>query len=481
MILQTSYPAFSIILVDDEIGFLRSAHHALEREGITNVETISDSRDVMARLAQGGCGVVILDMNMPYVSGRDLLEQVSKDHPDVLVYMVSAVNDVNVAVECMKNGAKDYILKPLQQDQLITAVKRAIESRSLREETAALKGYILGDALKYPEAFASIVTNNPAMINLFKYVEAVAPTELPLLITGETGTGKELLARAVHSLSRRSGNIVCINVAGIDDAVLSDTLFGHVRGAFTGADRFRKGLLEEAAHGTLFLDEIGDLRPESQIKLLRLLQDGSYHPMGSDSQESSTARFVFATHRDLKAMMQAGLFRADLFYRLQAHEISLPPLRDRPEDFRLLAPAFVEEASLAVHKAVPYLNNELFTLLSSYSWPGNIRELRGLLFDAVSRNTSDVLSHKYLKEKMRELREHDTGLTAENEHTHSRRDKDGPPITFSSTLPTADEMELLLIREALRRTNGNKSQAAEILGLARNTIINRIKEIPPPD
>jgi DNA-binding NtrC family response regulator len=312
MTAQTQYPAFTIVLVDDEEAYLRSAAYALKREGLMNVETFSDSRQVLARLAQGGCGVLVLDMIMPFFSGRDILEQVSTAFPDVLVIMITAVNDVHSAVECMKLGAKDYILKPLQQDQLVIAVKRAIEAKVLRDETAELKGYILSDTLKHPEAFTPFSTINPTMHNLFQYVEAVAGTELPLLVTGETGTGKELLARAVHTLSARTGNLVSVNIAGIDDGVLSDTLFGHVRGAFTGADKSRKGMIEEAAFGTLFLDEIGDLRPESQIKLLRLLQDGSYHPVGSDTHVSSSARFVFATNRDLKAMMEKGQFRAEI-------------------------------------------------------------------------------------------------------------------------------------------------------------------------
>jgi DNA-binding NtrC family response regulator len=481
MTTQTLSPVFTILLVDDEDAFVHSAAYALKREGMTNVETISDSRRVMERLARGGCGVLILDITMPFVSGREILAQVSKDHPEVSVCMITAVNDVQSAVECMKLGAQDYILKPLHHDQLIAAVRRAIEARSLRDEAAALKGYILGDELRHAEAFAHIITNDPAMHNLFKYVEAVAATELPLLITGETGTGKELLARAIHTISGRPGKLVCVNAAGIDDGVFSDTLFGHTRGAFTGAEKARKGLIEEAANGTLFLDEIGDLRPESQIKLLRLLQEGAYHPVGADTQTSSSARFVFATHCDLKAMMHAGQFRPDLYYRLQAHEVHVPPLRARPGDLRLLAPVFVEEASVAVHKAVPHLNAELFTLLSSYSWPGNIRELRGILFDAVSRNTTASFGMQYLKAKLRELRgtvpAADGDTMAADVHSGSHT----PKVVFSDVLPTTEELELLHIREALRRTNGNRSQAADLLGIARATVIKRLKALGDSD
>lgn len=478
---QPAYPGFAIILVDDEEAFLSSALFALRREGMTNVETLSDSRQVMPRLAKGGCGVLVLDVMMPHVTGRDLLQEVSREYPDVSICMLTAVNDVRVAVECMKRGAQDYLLKPLHQDQLVAAVKRAIESRSLHEETAALKEYILRDELKHPEAFAPIITNNGAMLNLFKYVEAVASTALPLLVTGESGTGKELLARAVHVLSGRTGNLVCVNVAGIDDAVLNDTLFGHVRGAFSGAERFRKGLIEEAKNGTLFLDEIGELRLESQIKLLRLLQDGSFYSVGSDTQMFSSARLVFATNRDVNSMMHAGQFRADLYYRLQAHEVRLPSLRERPEDLKLLALAFVAEAADILQKPHPYLNGETFTLLSTYSWPGNIRELRGVLFDAVSRNTTDTLSLRYLKERLQELRGESSVAASPSNGESTKGERQREKIAFSNVLPTADEAEGLLVREALRRTNGNKSQAADLMGLSRATVIKRMKENDPSE
>jgi transcriptional regulator with PAS, ATPase and Fis domain len=274
--------------------------------------------------------------------------------------------------------------------------------------------------------------------------------------------------------------MVCVNVAGIDDDVFSDSLFGHVHGAFTGADRFRKGLLEEAAHGTIFLDEIGELSPGSQIKLLRLLQDGKYRPVGSDSELTSSARFVYATNRDLKSMMHAGKFRADLYYRLQAHEICIPPLRERLDDLSLLAQAFVDQACTILRKPAPLLNAELITLLSTYSWPGNVRELRGLLLDAVSRNSSASLSLMYLKEKFRTLRLNSSPSESAHYNTETNADLPNFTIKFSTMLPTAEQMELLLIKEALRRTNGNKSQAADLLGLTRATIINRLKTSPQP-
>ena len=470
MIEQFPSPAFTILLVDDEEAFLSAAAFALKREGWTNVETISDSRKVIKRLERGGCGVLVLDMTMPYISGKQLLEVVSQDYPDIEVFMVTAVNDVQSAVECMKLGARDYILKPLEQDQLLSAVRRAIESKMLLAETAALKGQLLNGMVHHPGAFAPIVTNNSMMHNLFKYVEVIAGSDVPVLITGETGTGKELMAKAIHLLSGRKGKCVSVNVAGIDDTVVADTLFGHLRGAFTGADRSRKGLIEEAVHGTLFLDEIGDLRAESQTKLLRLLQEGTFHPLGSDTSLSSSARLVFATNRELRSLMQAGAFRHDLYYRLQAHEVVIPPLRERLDDIRLLAHTFIDEACEKFGKRRPHINPELFPLLSTYSWPGNIRELKGILFDALSRNETDTLSLKYLKEKLKGLRGDSPRVSASIEGKPEKK------VTFSTSLPTAQELELMLIKEAFQRTQGNKSQTADLIGLARATVIKRLKE-----
>ncbi|HTY37423.1 MAG TPA: sigma-54 dependent transcriptional regulator [Bacteroidota bacterium] len=470
---QSRYPSFTVILVDDETEFLNSATIALRRDGITNVEAIADSRQVMDRVARGGCGVLVLDLTMPYVSGKEILEQVAKEFPEIFVFIVTAVNDLQSAVDCMKLGARDYIVKPLQQDQLLGAIRRAIESKLLEAETASLKNSLLENSLKHPEAFSSIHTNSAAMNNLFKYVEVIAPSDLPVLITGETGTGKELMAEAIHALSGRKGKYVCVNIAGIDDIVLSDTLFGHVRGAFTGAERSRKGLIEEAAQGTVFLDEIGDLRPESQTKLLRLLQEGTFHPVGSDSATLSSARVIAATNRDLKTLLRTGEFRADLYYRLQAHEVRLPALRERLEDLRILAPIFIEEGCRKLGIPVPHIKPELFSLLATYAWPGNIRELRGLMVDTVSRNDTDTLSFKYLKEKLRELRNEpvdETELDKPGSHPLDTR------VSFSSSLPTMEEMELMLIQEALRRTNGNRTQAADLIGLARATVIKRLKE-----
>lgn len=471
---QSVYPSFKIVLVDDESSFLTATAFALKREGITNIETIEDSRLVLESIAGGGCGILVLDMAMPYVSGKDILVEVRREYPEIDVFMLTAIRDVQNAIDCLKLGARDYLVKPIEQREIAAVLKNAVESRMLMEEASRLKGSLLREELKHPEAFSPIITNDGQMRNIFKYIEVIAEVDVPVLITGETGTGKELVARAIHGLSGRNGAFVSTNTAGIDDATFSDTLFGHVRGAFTGADRNRKGLVEEAAHGTLFLDEIGDLRAESQTKLLRFLEGGNYRPLGSDSVVASSARLVFATNRDLRALASGGQFRPDLYYRLQSHEVALPPLRQRMGDLVHLTNFFVDEASSKFKRTRPFLNPEVYSLLTTYHWPGNVRELRGLLFDAVSRNETHSLSLKHLKSRLREIRNE---IPAKDATPERREPVEAAQkrVVFSETLPTADELELLLIHEALRRTGGNKTQAADLIGLARGTVIKRLK------
>ncbi|MGE5316020.1 MAG: sigma-54-dependent transcriptional regulator [Acidobacteriota bacterium] len=478
------YPSYTILLVDDEASMLTIGAFTLRKANITNIETIQDSREVMARIARGDCGIVILDMDMPHINGRELLRSITAEYPDISVYMLTGRNDVETAVDCMKLGALDYILKPFHPGKFVETVLQAMEARMRTSERSALKNGILDSALKAPEAFAPIITNNAQMRGLFKYAEVIAGTDLPVLITGETGTGKELMAQAIHQASGKSGKYVSVNIAGIDDAVLSDTLFGHVRGAFTGAEKARNGLIEEAAGGTLFLDEIGDMKPESQTKLLRLLQERTYHPVGSDTPLVSAARIVAATNRDLKSMSQSGAFRYDLYYRLQAHEVHLPALRERKDDLPLLADAFLDEGCRIFGKRRIAAGRELITLLGTYHWPGNIRQLQGLLIDAVSRSTTPSLSLAHLKEKLRDLRL-ESGVLEADPLTAPAPDAQSPAgpassgMTFPLSLPSVAQWELLLMQEALRRTGGNKSQAADLLGIARTTLIKRLKEAEP--
>jgi DNA-binding NtrC family response regulator len=307
--------------------------------------------------------------------------------------------------------------------------------------------------------------------SIYKYVEAIAGTSLPILITGETGVGKELLARSVHEVSGRQGEFIPVNVAGLDDTLFSDTLFGHRKGAFTGAVGDREGMVKKAVSGTLFLDEIGDLGNDSQIKLLRLLQEREYQPLGSDTAIPTDARFVFATNHDLAAAAAEGGFRKDLYFRLRSHHIHIPPLRERMEDIPLLVEHFLEKAANDIGKGKPSVPNELFTLLKFHKFPGNIRELEGLLYDALVRHESGVLSLEHFRNTFGERQEQEIRV--------SPIASDAAPTSsniFSSfeNLPALKACSEMLIEEALRRSDGNQTIAAEILGMTRTALNKRL-------
>jgi DNA-binding NtrC family response regulator len=463
----------SILLVDDEPHFVRSASLALRLAGFTRVHTCGDGVEAVAKMRDSALDLVLLDVQLPGLSGVEVLERIHGERPDVTVCMLSAVNDVPTALRCVRAGVFDYLVKPVTDEQLVGCVRKALGHRALQAEAISLKRSLLEGGPRNPAIFDSVNTTNAALWKIFQYMEIIAPTVLPVIILGETGVGKEGMARLLHQLSGRTGAFVTINAAGIDDAVFTDTLFGHARGAFTGADRERKGLIEEAAGGTLFLDEIGDLRLESQVKLLRLLQEGTFHPMGSDRQSRSTARVVVATNRDLGTMMRDGSFRRDLYYRLQFHEIRVPPLRDRMDDLPLLARALTDEAAREFGKPPLHLPDQLFSLLESYTWPGNIRELKAALTDAVGRSSGPTLTLDPLRERLNRLRG-DLPTNLVEQGTNPSSDKS---VSFAGALPTLREMEELLIREAVRRTGGNRSQAADLLGIARQTIIRRIQQL----
>jgi DNA-binding NtrC family response regulator len=302
-------------------------------------------------------------------------------------------------VRCMREGVFDYIVKPVERARLISSVRRAVELRELYRENRALKARVLSDGLTRPEAFSEIVTISARMRSIFRYMEAIAPSPRPMLITGETGAGKKLVARAVHTLSRRTGPFVAVNVAGLDNHMFADALFGHRKDAFNGALEARAGLLEQAPSGTLFLDEIGDLSPSSQVRLLRLLQDRAYFPLGSDLAKRSDASLVAGTTHDLEAECNSGRFRRDLYHRLSGHHIHVPPLRERREDLPILLDHFLEKASRALGKQKPTPSGRLIELLAFYHFPGNVRELELMVHNAVSSHTSGELSMDAFKAK----------------------------------------------------------------------------------
>jgi DNA-binding NtrC family response regulator len=466
----TLYPAYPILFVDDEEQFLLSLELTMSSNGLTSIETCSDSRKVMGLLSARPYSLVVLDINMPHLSGRELLSQIMEKHPGTRVIIITAVDDVESAVRCMKIGAYDYVLKPADDARLVAAIRHGLELGEVQSENEMLKRSLLRDDIQHPEVFSRIISHAHNIQHLFKYIEAVAATNLPILITGETGTGKELFAGAVHTMSGRAGALVTVNAAGVDDNLFSDTLFGHRKGAFTGADVERKGLIEQAENGTLFLDEIGDLSIESQVKLLRLLQDGQYYPLGSDVARLSNARIVVATHRDIRSMQANEKFRQDLYYRLKSHHIAIPPLRERKADIPYLVHHFVTKAAQELGKKKPAVPKELFTLLNNYHFPGNVRELQGMIFDAVSLHRSGILSLESIRKQL------DTGDAQQSRvDTPSDAGTDEQFMLFPGTLPTLREAEDLVIQEALKRAENNQAIAASLLGISRRALNNRLR------
>lgn len=465
-------PIRPILLVDDEEHFLSSAELVLNSNRFTNIETCSDSTKVLELLKSKEYSIVALDINIPNISGKELLPKILENFPEMPVIIITAINDVESAVECMKLGAFDYLVKPIDDERLISSLKRGLHFASVRNENLRLRESLFKDKLEYPEAFSHVITNSTKMRSIFKYIEAISKTNLPVLITGETGVGKELIAKAIHQISGREGELVPLNVAGVDDNLFSDTLFGHRKGAFTGAEKDRKGLIEQAENGSLFLDEIGDLSIESQVKLLRLLQDGKYYPLGSDVAKLSDARIIVATHKDLDKMKDGDIFRKDLYYRLKAHHVHIPPLRERKEDIPILISHFLTTASEELNKKRPTSPKELYTSLTNYTFPGNVRELEGIIFDAVSRHTSGILSIESIRKK--------TIGTEENiseKNIFSKKENFSDSIIFTSQFPTFKSAELLMIKEALKRSENNQTIAAQLLGITRRALNNRIQRL----
>jgi DNA-binding NtrC family response regulator len=463
------YPQFPVLMVDDEAQALNSFEMVLRSASVNHIIRCQDSRHVMAIFSSQEIEVIMLDLSMPHVSGEELLSMVAKDYPEVPVIVITGSNDVDTAVACMKTGAFDYMVKPVEKSRLISGVKRAIELRELQRENELLRSHVLSDRLEHPEAFSEIITNSPMLRSIFQYIESISMSPQPVLITGETGVGKELVAKAIHKLSQRKGAFVPVNIAGLDDNVFADTLFGHRKGAFTGADQTRNGLVEEASGGTLFLDEIGDLSPASQVKLLRLLQEGEYFPLGSDVGKRSDARVVVATNQDIQALQESGKFRKDLYYRICAHSIHILPLRERREDLLVLVDHFLGKASETLCKKKPTPPHELFTLLSTYPFPGNVRELQSMILDAVSSHKSGKLSmdvfRSYIRQKQPSL-DMDSKQLLQGQNV---------PVCFAERLPTLKQAEQLLISEAMKRASGNQAIAAQMLGITRQALNKRLK------
>jgi len=444
-----------ILVVDDDASLRRVTQVQLEDEGYTVMVAASgeEAKIILARKPQD---LVITDLSMPGISGVDLLKHVRAEYPDTIVVLITAFGTVETAVQAMKLGAYDYITKPVNPDSLRMVVTRALEHLSLQEEVQTLRR-----ALDQRPGFENIVGRSDALAYALDMAARAAQSDVTVLINGETGTGKELVARGIHCSSRRKGKpFVTINCGAIPKDLLESELFGHVKGAFTGAATHKKGKIESAEGGTLFLDEIGELPLELQVKLLRLIQEHEIEKVGETGRIKIAVRIIAATHRNLLAMVADGSFREDLYYRLNVVPIELPPLRERAEDIPELVQHFFEAVRNKQGRPNLKMPIALLPYFSAYHWPGNVRELENAIERLVVLASSDAIAFEDLPEALRKRR---------------------PALdTLQMELPahgiSLEAVEKELIAQALGRFHGNQTQAARYLDLSRKTLIYRMEK-----
>ncbi len=443
-------PPAHILVVDDDLSVAGVIAHMAEQLG--HRTTVSGSvDDALGRLAQTHFDVVLTDLRMPGRDGLDLLEHVRSQNPDIPVIVITGQATIDSAMEAIKGGAYDYLAKPPQLQMLGALLRRAIEKKRMAEEVRHLQREILKHA-----GVEDIVGKSPQMLEVYKTLQRVAESRTSVLVLGESGTGKEMVARKLHERSpRRQERFVPVNVSAIPEGLLESELFGHVRGAFTGALTTRRGLFDEAHRGTLFLDEIGDLSLPLQAKLLRVIQEHRIKPVGGNEEHEVDVRLVCATHQDLEDMVKRGALREDLYYRLNVVSIVLPPLRERREDIPLLVRHFLRKHELESGQMAPAVSREAGHLLEAYGWPGNVRELENVVERAVLLSTHGVITPDGLPPRLH-------GQAAETPAADAAPPKAG--------MPSLDSVIEDHVRRVLDYTNGNRTRAARILGISRRTL-----------
>ena len=454
--------AKQLLLVDDEVALREAVAERLADHGFT-VTQAGSGEDALARLTEFAYDIIVTDLRLPGVDGRQVLEFALERYPDIIAIVITGFGTVKDAVNTIKQGAADFITKPFQFDALLHVLRSALEQRQLRSENAYLRSQ-----LEERYRIDGLVGRSRVMRDLFHLLETVAATSSTVLITGETGTGKELAARAIHHNSpRRANRFVAINCSAIPETLLEAEMFGHVRGAFTGAIATRPGRLEQAHKGTLFLDEVGTMSPALQAKLLRVLQEREFERVGDSHPIRVDVRIIAATHSDLEKMVAQATFRQDLFYRLNVIPVHLPPLRDRREDIPLLVQSFLQRfgAEQVPARAVT-MSQEAMRRLMAHSWPGNVRQLENVVERAMAfshgRSQIDVA---------------DLGPEIQNMPVGPDDGNMWFPEEGLDLERYIEGVELTLIRRSLERTQGNKLQAARLLNLKRTTLIEKLKRL----
>jgi len=451
---MSDMPKSNILVVDDDAGH-RGMLLTLLADWGYRLEGAQDGETAVALCRSQLFDIVLMDVRMTGISGLEALQEIKVRQPDLPIVIMTAHSDVKTAVESIKSGAYDYLTKPLDFDDLRLALARALDHAALRHENKALQ-----ETLAASLDTGGMICRSPAMQEVMRSLTAIAPSEATVLITGESGTGKELIAKAIHNNSpRRKGPFVAVNCAALTESLLESELFGHERGAFTGAEGRRKGRFQSADKGTIFLDEIGEISAAMQSRLLRVLQEREIQPVGSDQTIKIDVRILGATHRDLARDVEQGRFRRDLFYRLNVVALHLPPLRERPEDIPLLAGYFLQKFAQKNRKQVKSFTPAAMRQLHAHSWPGNVRELENAVERAVV-----LLAGEYVEE--RDLPPALAPGQAE------RAASDGIPAGI-----TLEAMERRTIMAALETANGNKSEAARRLGITRKTLHAKLRKM----
>ena len=448
-----------LLVIDDEDNMRHMLSSMLTRLGYM-VETAANGQLGLDALAQQSFDVVLCDIRMPEMDGMEFLRLVGEKGIATTIIMMSAYGSVETALEAMRQGAYDYISKPFKSDEIELTLRKAEEREALKRDNRALRDKVA--VLEGSCGFGKMVARSKAMEDVFSLATKVAPHPTTVLVTGESGTGKELVAQGIHEISgRHSGRFVAVNCGSLPESLIESELFGYKKGAFTGADKNKVGLFVEADRGTLFLDEIGELSLSLQVKLLRVLQEGEVLAVGSNVPQKVDVRVIAATARDLEQEVRLGLFRQDLFYRLNVVHINLPPLRERASDIPLLSDFFLKRYALRLHSQVNSIAPATMTLLLQHAWPGNVRELENVMERAVVMAEKKVVLPENLPEEF--------GV-----RPSGRRLDDffgGFSIKQAQKI-----METALIGRALQATGGNKSKAAELLEISYPSLLNKIKE-----
>jgi len=448
----------SILIVEDEAKMRRLLELNLSEEGFTT-HAAADAEEGLKLLNREAIDLVVTDFKLPGMNGLEFLQAIKRIDASLPVVIMTAYGSVESAVEAMKVGASDYVLKPFSLAEMALVIRKELDSHKLREENRSLR-----EALGQRYEYANVVAKSEKMQAVLALVERVAPTNSTVLLGGESGVGKDLIARAIHEHSHRaSGPFIKINSTAIPENLLESELFGYEKGAFSGATTSKPGKFELADKGTLFLDEIGDVPPAIQVKLLRVLQERQFERLGGTKTLKVDVRLIAATNRDLRAALEEGTFREDLYYRLNVVAIDIPPLREHKEDIPALANFFLERFARESGKSVRGIAPAAMQLLMDFHWPGNVRELENILERGVTLSSSAMLDAA------------DIHLDSRVQHPSSGSQ---PVLPEGMTL---EKWEQEIIREALSRASGNKSQAARALGLSRNALRYRLSQMGGPD